>query len=107
MYRTIAGPLAVAVAALAAPAAYAAGPDPAAVWHGREIRDPRPADADVALRPWPRGWSAGSVRLGAGYAHGSRRVREVQRRLRSRGYHVGRLDGRFGPRTRAALTWFQ
>jgi peptidoglycan hydrolase-like protein with peptidoglycan-binding domain/DNA invertase Pin-like site-specific DNA recombinase len=97
----------VAVAALAAPAAYGAGPDLAAGWHGREIRDPRPADADVAQRPWPRGWSAGAVRLGTGYAHASRRVREVQRRLRARGYRTGRVDGRFGPRTRAAVTWFQ
>jgi DNA invertase Pin-like site-specific DNA recombinase len=31
----------------------------------------------------------------------------VQRELRDRGYRVGGVDGRFGPRTRGAVTWFQ
>jgi DNA invertase Pin-like site-specific DNA recombinase len=34
-------------------------------------------------------------------------VREVQRRLLRRGYRPGPVDGRFGPRTRAAVLWFQ
>ena len=108
--RWMSGPVATAAIAVAAPTAFGAGPDPAAGWHGREIRQPIAAASVPSTRQgWPRGWSAGPVRLGAGYASpkGSRRVREVQRRLRSRGYGVGPVDGRFGPRTRAALTWFQ
>jgi peptidoglycan hydrolase-like protein with peptidoglycan-binding domain len=63
----------------------------------------------VAAVGWPQGWSAGAVRPGTGYARadGSRRVRELQRRLRRRGYRPGPVDGRFGPRTRSALIWFQ
>jgi hypothetical protein len=38
---------------------------------------------------------------------GSHRVRELQRRLRALGYRPGRIDGIFGPRTRAAVGWFQ
>jgi peptidoglycan hydrolase-like protein with peptidoglycan-binding domain len=81
---------------------------PSAGWHGRAIRDPQPAKVAVADRP-PRGWAAGPVGLGTG-SHspsGSRRVREVQRRLRSLGYRPGPVDGIFGVRTRAAVAWFQ
>jgi peptidoglycan hydrolase-like protein with peptidoglycan-binding domain len=51
----------------------------------------------------------GSVRPGAGYGTpwGSPRVREIQRRLRSVGYDSGPVDGLFGPRTQAAVQWFQ
>ena len=54
-------------------------------------------------------WSAGPVARGTGYtrAGGSRRVREVQRRLRSLGYHPGRVDGLYGPRTERAARRFQ
>ncbi len=110
--RWPAGSLAAALALLGAPAAFGSTPitaDRSAGWHGREIRDPRPYDAATTSRGRPAGWSAGAVRLGSGYrrAGGSRRVREVQRRLRGRGYRPGRVDGLFGPRTRAALLWFQ
>lgn len=84
--------------------------DPAAGWHGRAVQQLHDhAAVRVAARPVPPGWSAGPVSLGAGYdrAGGSRRVREVQRRLRRLGYAVGPVDGRLGPRTRAALAWFQ
>ncbi|WP_081686497.1 peptidoglycan-binding protein [Candidatus Solirubrobacter pratensis] len=107
MHRWITGSLAAVMTVAAAPAAFGAGPTPAAGWHGREIRDPLPPASLLTKRAWPRGWSAGAVKLGSGYAHGSKRVREVQRRLRARGYRTGHIDGRFGPRTRAALTWFQ
>src|SRR5215207_4333385 len=107
-------PLAALVAALTlmtAPAAFGASSDPpaAAGWHGREIRDPLPRHVDDAVARFPRGWSAGSVGAGSGYAtpNGSRRVREVQRRLARRGYRPGPVDGRFGERTRAAVIWFQ
>jgi peptidoglycan hydrolase-like protein with peptidoglycan-binding domain/DNA invertase Pin-like site-specific DNA recombinase len=55
------------------------------------------------------GWEAGAVELGAGMrsAHGSRRVREVQRRLRAAGFSPGPVDGRFGRRTAGAVLAFQ
>ncbi|MDA0159170.1 peptidoglycan-binding protein [Solirubrobacter ginsenosidimutans] len=104
--------LAAALALIAAPPAFGgAGSDPpaAAGWHGREIRDPLPKRVSDAVARFPRGWSAGGVALGSGYAssNGSRRVREVQRRLLRRGYRPGPVDGRFGARTRAAVIWFQ
>lgn len=34
-------------------------------------------------------------------------VREVQTRLRNWGYYKGNVDGIFGPKTRAAVVWFQ
>ena len=37
-------------------------------WHGREIRDPLPAARPRGCRAFPRGWSAGSVGAGSGYA---------------------------------------
>jgi DNA invertase Pin-like site-specific DNA recombinase/peptidoglycan hydrolase-like protein with peptidoglycan-binding domain len=101
--------LGTALSLVAAPAAFGADTNPpaSAGWHGREIRDPWPQRVRDAVARFPRGWSAGSVGLGSGYAGGSRRVREVQRRLVARGYRPGPVDGRFGPRTRAALLWFQ
>jgi peptidoglycan hydrolase-like protein with peptidoglycan-binding domain len=49
------------------------------------------------------------VRPGAGYGSpgGDVRVRDVQRMLRTVGYDAGPADGRFGPRTQAAVQWFQ
>lgn len=83
-----------------------------ASWHGRDIERPLPASRGTSAAP-PisrlRGWSAGPVRLGVGFARaaGSRRVREVQRLLRLIGYRPGPVDGRFGPRTEAAVIDFQ
>ena len=72
------------------------------------------APAVASADPGPRAsanvdWSAGPVAQGTGYAHpgGSRRVREVQRTLRSRGYHPGPIDGLYGPRTERAVRRFQ
>jgi peptidoglycan hydrolase-like protein with peptidoglycan-binding domain len=83
---------------------------PSAGWHGRPIRHPHRHTVPTASteRP-PRGWDAGPVALGTGNhsPSGSRRVREVQRRLRSLGYRPGPIDGIFGVRTRAAVAWFQ
>jgi peptidoglycan hydrolase-like protein with peptidoglycan-binding domain len=84
---------------------------PSAGWHGRSIQRPHrhttvPASsADSPLS----GWSAGPVSMGTGSHRpsGSQRVREVQRRLRTLGYRPGPIDGIFGPRTRAAVAWFQ
>jgi peptidoglycan hydrolase-like protein with peptidoglycan-binding domain len=83
--------------------------DPSAGWHGRAIQDPQPRPQLDRTVAWPKGWSAGPVGPGTGYvrAGGSRRVREVQRRLRQLGYRPGPVDGLFGPRTRAATRWFQ
>jgi hypothetical protein len=54
-------------------------------------------------------WSAGAVGRWTGYvrAGGSRRVREVQRRLARLGYRLGRVDGLFGSRTESATIRFQ
>lgn len=80
----------------------------AASWGGRAIRAPhvhralKVAQADAA-------WPAGPVDRGTGYSRpdGSSRVREVQRALSRLGYRPGPVDGRFGPRTEAAVRWFQ
>ena len=84
---------------------------PSAGWHGRAIQEPHRHDAQrtgLASRAL-RGWSAGGVSLGTGLhrASGSDRVRELQWRLRALGYRPGPIDGIFGPRTRAAVGWFQ
>ena len=51
----------------------------------------------------------GALRRGAGYqtAQGSRRVRALQRRLSAAGFEPGPADGRFGPRTEAAVARLQ
>ena len=102
----VAGLVALPAAGLAAgrekPAMASAG------WHGRAIQDPKPRPR-VPRVSWPKGWSAGPIAIGTGYARpgGSRRVRDVQRRLTQLGYRPGPVDGLFGPRTRAAVRWFQ
>jgi DNA invertase Pin-like site-specific DNA recombinase len=107
--RWIAG-LILAPLVVAPTADAATAPLAAAGWHGRAIQQPEPRRSVTTPRPgWPEGWSAGTVRLRTGYAspRGSRRVAEVQRRLERRGYRPGPVDGRFGPRTRDAVQWFQ
>src|SRR3954453_14759209 len=101
----------VVLAALTTPAAARTkAPDaPAsASWHGRAITDPRSRPQRIRA-VWPPGWSAGAVRRGTGYVRpgGSRRVRDVQRRLTRLGYRPGPRDGLFGPRAGAAAGWFQ
>jgi hypothetical protein len=67
---------------------------------------PRAAHARTAM---PAGWSAGPVHRWTGYSRpgGSRRVRELQRRLHRLGYEPGPVDGLFGPRTERATRRFQ
>jgi peptidoglycan hydrolase-like protein with peptidoglycan-binding domain/DNA invertase Pin-like site-specific DNA recombinase len=103
--------IALAVGLLAGPSPGHAAEAPAmasAGWHGRAIQDPRPRPR-LARTAWPEGWSAGPVALGTGFVRpgGSDRVRDVQRRLVQLGYRPGPVDGLFGPRTRAAVRWFQ
>jgi peptidoglycan hydrolase-like protein with peptidoglycan-binding domain len=103
--------LLVLAALTAAPAAaQTKAPDaPAsASWHGRAIQNPDSRPPQVRAT-WPRRWSAGAVGRGTGYVRpgGSRRVRDVQRRLTRLGYRPGPIDGLFGPRTEAAVRWFQ
>jgi DNA invertase Pin-like site-specific DNA recombinase len=102
-------PAGLAVAALALPAPAEGAILTTAGWHGRAIKEPQTRLIDAPAPQRPRGWSAGDVGTGAGYGSpgGSERVRELQRRLRRRGYRPGPIDGRFGPRTRSAVTWFQ
>jgi putative peptidoglycan binding protein/resolvase-like protein len=103
--------LAIAVAAVLSLPSAAAAQDvamPSAGWHGRAIEDPQ-QQPPLKAAAWPVGWTAGAVARGAGYAqrNGSRRVRDLQRRLTRLGYRPGPIDGRFGPRTEAATRWFQ
>ena len=62
----------------------------------------------------PHAWKALAaarmpLRRGAGYAtpNGSQRVRALQRRLQRRGLRPGAVDGRYGPRTEAAVARLQ
>ncbi len=99
--------LGLALALLALPAPAYGALTRSAGWHGREIRAPYPRLAAETTPRFPRGWSAGPVRTGTGSTRPSSRVRELQRRLLRRGYGPGPADGRFGPRTRAAVVWYQ
>ena len=80
-------------------------PDPGTGWHGRAIHSPH--------HHRPRTTSSGGalVTLAPGRGltspHGSRAVRGLQRQLTQLGYRPGPIDGRYGPRTRDAITWFQ
>jgi peptidoglycan hydrolase-like protein with peptidoglycan-binding domain len=87
----------------------AAPPLPSAGWHGRPIRNPLDdGKAEVSDRA-ERTEAVHPLRLGAGYRtpDGAPRVRRIQRMLRRSGYQSGDVDGRFGPRTRASVQWFQ
>src|SRR6187200_796480 len=67
------------------------------------------ADGIVGPRTGPALRAPAPLALGAGnnHTHGSDRVRALQRQLRALGAHPGPLDGRFGPRTAAAVRRFQ
>jgi peptidoglycan hydrolase-like protein with peptidoglycan-binding domain len=73
-----------------------------ASWHGRPIQRPLPRRSDIADH-------AATLRPGTGFRRpgGSRRVRDLQRRLTRLGYRPGASDGLFGPRTQAAVLAFQ
>ena len=53
------------------------------------------------------GLAAGGLLPGAGSIWPANRVRRLQRRLARSGFSPGRADGRYGPRTRAAVKRFQ
>jgi peptidoglycan hydrolase-like protein with peptidoglycan-binding domain len=81
--------------------------DPAASWHGRAIR--RINDRGDAARAAAAGRTVSILTAGTGIGTpgGSDSVRRVQRMLHDLGYGTGPVDGRFGPRTRSAVGWFQ
>jgi peptidoglycan hydrolase-like protein with peptidoglycan-binding domain len=102
--------LAMSLAVVIPAAATAFDAPESASWQGRAVQAPQPPDDAVTTAvSLPRGWSAGPVHLGIGFRHvnGSERVREVQQRLWRLGYRPGPVDGLFGPRTQAAVQWFQ
>jgi peptidoglycan hydrolase-like protein with peptidoglycan-binding domain len=84
--------------------------DPGTGWHGHAIRDPHPTRTPTrtSTRTSTRGTLA-TLAPGRGLTspHGSRAVRALQRHLTQLGYRPGPIDGRYGPRTRDAVTWFQ
>ena len=92
---------------LAATPAATASLDPSGSWHGRAIERPNSTPPSTTITAAAR--EAGVLRTGAGLesASGSPAVRRVQRMLHDLGYGTGRIDGRFGPRTRSAVGWFQ
>ena len=87
--------------------AAAAGLDPSAGWHRRGVERVVRTPAPTARRTSTTVWF--DLRPGAGYAtaRGSAVVRMLQRNLRRLGYSPGPVDGRYGPRTRDAVGWFQ
>jgi hypothetical protein len=76
---------------------------------GAAARQGTPVETPHARAAMPTGWSAGPVQRWSGYSRpgGSRRVRELQRRLNRLGYEAGPVDGLFGPRTERATRRFQ
>jgi hypothetical protein len=87
--------------------AAAAGLDPSAGWHRRSVRRIVRTAPTTTRRAATTAWF--DLRPGAGYAtaRGSAAVRTLQRHLRRLGYSPGPVDGRYGPRTRDAVGWFQ
>jgi Putative peptidoglycan binding domain/Resolvase, N terminal domain len=84
-----------------------AKPLPSAGWRGQPIRRPhKPRNSQPTTAQPPDG---AAMRLGSGYgrADGSTPVRRLQRMLLGLGYECGPADGWFGPRTEAAVQWFQ
>ena len=81
--------------------------DPAGGWHGRAIERPSSTPPSTTITAAAR--RVAVLRAGAGLnsASGSAAVRRVQRMLHDLGYGTGPIDGRFGPRTRSAVGWFQ
>jgi MYXO-CTERM domain-containing protein len=79
--------------------------------HTRVTRADRSADPPHIGGPVDRTQTGrvAALAFGSGYAsaHGSRPVRALQRRLAGLGYSPGPIDGRYGPRTEAAVIRFQ
>ena len=64
-----------------------------------------PSQVDLGKPVWRNSASAAPLPSGAGTDPGT--VREIQAELQRRGYNVGPVDGRLGPRTEAAIRAFE
>lgn len=108
--NAIGGQAAVHVAALHAPAApedlIGAPPMPAPVQPRPAATRPAPAAPAAAIRPAPATGAAAPSLPGEDHMTESDR-REVQSALARLGYYDGRIDGIFGPDTRAAIRRWQ
>jgi hypothetical protein len=82
-------------------------PDPGSGWHGRAIHTPHHHTTTRTTTPATSGLGTLTPGRGLTSPHGSHAVRALQRQLTQLGYRPGPIDGRYGPRTRDAITWFQ
>jgi hypothetical protein len=82
-------------------------PDPGSGWHGRAIHTPHHHTTTRTTTPATSGLRTLAPGRGLTSPHGSHAVRALQRQLTQLGYRPGPIDGRYGPRTRDAITWFQ
>jgi peptidoglycan hydrolase-like protein with peptidoglycan-binding domain len=82
-------------------------PDPGSGWHGRAIHTPHHHTTTRTTTPTTSGLGTLAPGRGLTSPHGSQAVRALQRQLTQLGYRPGPIDGRYGPRTRDAITWFQ
>ena len=75
--------------------------------HGRPLRRARPAEAP-APKPHPgRGSACNGATRSRGAARPSEIITDIQRELARRGFYDGAVDGRYGPKTDAAIRDFE
>lgn len=101
--------LAASVVALTAGGAYAQGTSPSS-----PAPAPAPAPAPTApmaapapAAPMGQAPKASSASRGAMHATSATKVKEAQQALQQAGLYKGKVDGKFGPQTKAAVKEFQ